>query len=225
MVAYRCGRWAAVVVLAATSVLWAKPVMAQRSSLYQQNEQGYVPLATSSLTYREVKPPQKIDRHSLITIVVIESSQSTNSGEFDGRKNATIDATLKNWVELDGLNLKPAPQANGDPRATGTYTNQYRAEGEIETRQALKFNITAEVVDIRPNGILVVEAYKRIEHDDDVFEAWLTGMVRPQDIDPRNRVTSDALASPQITVKSSGHVRDSYRRGWLHRLYDRFAPF
>lgn len=221
-------RWKSQVLAAASWALvaaWAGDTFAQRSSLYQRNDAGIVPLATSSLTYREVLPPRKIQLHDLITIVVIESSQSTNSGEFDGRKNSSFDATLKNWIELDGLNAKPAPQPNGDPRITGTYNNQYRAEGELETRQALKFNITAEVVDIRPNGILVVEAYKSIQHDEDGFEAWLTGMVRPQDIDPRNRVTSDALGSPQIKVKSSGHVRDSYKRGWLHKLYDRFAPF
>jgi flagellar L-ring protein precursor FlgH len=201
------------------------PGFAQQASLYQRDENGAIPLATSSLTYRQIQPPKKIEPHDLVTIVVIESSQSLATGEFEGRKNASVDATLKSWIELDGLNLKPAPQEDGDPRVNGTYVNQYRAEGELETRQALKFNITAEVVDIRPNGNLVLEATKRVQQDDEIWEASIIGIVRPEDIDPRNRVTSDALAKPMIYVRSAGHVRDSYRRGWLHRLYDRFAPF
>jgi flagellar L-ring protein precursor FlgH len=196
-----------------------------RSSLYQRNEQGAIPLATSSLTYREVMPPKEIGLHSLITIVVIESSQIINEGEFDGKKNASFDAQLKSWIELDGLNLKPAPQADGDPRANGTFNNQFRAEGEIEQRQAIKFNIQAEVVDIRPNGNLVIEARKRLQNNDEITEAALTGIIRREDIDPRNRVTSDAIANAQIFFNTSGHVRDSYKRGWLHKLYDRFAPF
>jgi flagellar L-ring protein precursor FlgH len=177
------------------------------------------------LTYREVKPPREIQEHDLIKIVVVESSTSVSSGEFDGRKNASIDAQLKSFIELDGLNLKPAPQADGDPRVNGTYNNQYRAEGELETRQALKFNITAEVVDILPNGNLVLEASKRVQHDDETWEASIIGIVRPEDIDPNHRVTSDALAKTMLYVRSAGHVRDSYRRGWIHKLYDRFAPF
>jgi flagellar L-ring protein precursor FlgH len=218
-------RTTAIVLSIAAVCSSSRPALAQRSSLIERNEQGAVPLATTSLTYREVLPPRKIQLHDLITIVVIESSQSLNSGEFDGRKNALINAQLKDWVELDGLNLKAAPQENGDPRANGTYNTQYRAEGELETQQALKFTITAEVVDIRPNGVLVLEATKRVQHDDDIWEASVIGMVRPEDIDPRNRVTSDALAMPKITLRSAGHVRDSYRRGWLHKLYDRLAPF
>jgi flagellar L-ring protein precursor FlgH len=205
--------------------LVAHRATAQRSSLYQRNNEGVIPLATSSLTYREVLPPKEIKLHDIVIIVVVESSQSINTGEFDGKKNASIDAQLKSWIELDGLNLKPAPQPDGDPRANGIYNTQFRAEGELETRQALKFNIAAEVVDIRPNGNLVLEARKRIQENDEILEASVTGIVRREDIDPRNRITSDAIAQVQVFRRTVGHVRDAYKRGWLHRLYDRFAPF
>jgi flagellar L-ring protein FlgH len=211
--------------IAASAAYPGTAAHAQRSSLYARNEQGMIPLASASLTYREVPPPREIKLHDIVTIVVIESSQSTNKSKFDGKKNASIDAQLKSWIELDGLNLKPAPQADGDPRANGTYNTQYKAEGNLETKQALKFNISATVVDIRPNGNLVLEARKSVKDDDEGFEAWLTGIVRREDIDPRNRVTSDAIAELSVGRTTVGHVRDSYRRGWLHKLYDRFAPF
>lgn len=199
--------------------------LAQRSSLYKRDEHGAIPLAATSLTYREVFPPREIKLNDLVTVVVIESSQLITEGEFDGRKNASIDAQLKSWVELDGLNLRPAPQPDGDPRANGVYNTQFRAEGELETREALKFNITARVVDIRPNGNLVLEARKRVQIDDEIWENSLTGIVRREDIDPRNRITSDAIAELSIHRRTVGHVRDSYKRGWLHRVYDRIAPF
>ena len=114
-------KWRGILTIALAA--WLAPtsnsVMAQRSSLYKRNEQGVIPLASSSLTYREVIPPREIKLHDIVTIVVIESSQSINKGEFDGKKNASIDAQLKSWIELDGLNLKPAPQPDGDPRANG----------------------------------------------------------------------------------------------------------
>jgi flagellar L-ring protein precursor FlgH len=213
------------IVVGAVAAMSSTVALAQRSSLYQRNEQGAIPLASASLTYREVLPPSEIKLNDLVTIVVIEASQSLNSGEFDGRKTSSIDAQLKSWIELDGLNIKPAPQENGDPRANGTYNNQFRAEGEIETRQALKFNITARVVDIRPNGNLVLEARKRVQDDDEILEASVSGVVRREDVDPRNRVTSDALAELSVYRRTVGHVRDAYKRGWLHRLYDRVAPF
>src|SRR5688572_23485244 len=122
--------------VAAWAALSSAQALAQRSSLYQRNEHGVIPLSTSSLTYRQVLPPQEIKLMDLVTIVVIERSQSINEGEFNGKKNASIDAQLKSWIELDGLNLKPAPQADGDPRANGIYNTQFRADGELETRHS-----------------------------------------------------------------------------------------
>ncbi len=198
---------------------------AQRSSLYQRDERGGIPLATSSLTYREILPPREIKLNDLVTVIVIESSQLISEGEFDGKKNLSLNAVLSNWVELNGLSLKPAPQIDGSPQATGTYNSQVRANGELETREALKFNITARVVDIRPNGNLVIEARKRVQLDDEIWENALTGIVRREDVDPRNRITSDAIAELSINRRTVGHVRDSYRRGWLNKWYDKWAPF
>jgi flagellar L-ring protein FlgH len=199
--------------------------LAQNSSLYARDKNGLIPLATSSFTYREVLPPREIKLNDLVTVVVIESSQLISEGEFDGRKNASFDAQLKSWIELNGLDLKPAPQRDGDPRANGTLNSIFRAEGELETREALKFNITARVVDIRPNGNLVIEARKRVRIDDEIWENSLTGVVRREDVDPRNRITSDAVAELNIERRTLGHVRDSYKRGWLQKAYNRFAPF
>lgn len=211
---------------AALAVLGADPLHAQTSSLYQRDkESGHITLANSSLIYREVLPPREIKLNDLVTVVVIESSQLISEGEFDGRKRESLDADLQNWIALDGLNIGPAPQNNGNPRATGLYNSQFRAEGQLETREALKFSITARVVDIRPNGNLVLEARKQIKIDDEIWENSLTGIVRREDVDPRNRVTSDAIAELSINRRTVGHVRDSYRRGWLNKLYDRFSPF
>jgi len=206
-------------------VQFAEVAVAQRSSLYQRDERGGIPLASSSLTYREILPPREIKLNDLVTVIVIESSQLISEGEFDGRKNLSLSAVLSDWVELNGLSLKPAPQIDGDPTVDGTYNSQFRANGEIETREALKFNITARVVDIRPNGNLVIEARKRVQLDDEIWENALTGIVRREDVDPRNRITSDAVAELSINRRTVGHVRDSYRRGWLTKWYDRWSPF
>ena len=94
----------------------AEYCLAQTSSLYARDKNNLIPLSTSSLTYREVLPPREIKLNDLVTVVVIESSQLISEGEFDGRKNASFDAQLKSWIELNGLDLKPAPQRDGDPR-------------------------------------------------------------------------------------------------------------
>ena len=64
-----------------------------------------------------------------------------------------------------------------------------------------------------------------MRNNDEVLEAWVAGIVRREDISPSNRVTSNAIADLMVDMGSRGHVRDAYKRGWLHRFYDRFALF
>lgn len=85
--------------------------------------------------------------------------------------------------------------------------------------------MTARIVDIRPNGNLVLEARKTMRVDDELVENSLTGTVRAEDIPPNNVVLSEKLAELSINRRTVGHVRDSYKRGWLTRFWDGVNPF
>lgn len=50
------------------------------------------------------------------------------------RKNAIYDAVLANWIQLDGLSLKPAAQADGDPTVKGSTNQTFRQFNRADTR-------------------------------------------------------------------------------------------
>ena len=101
----------------ALAIGWQSPAWAQSSSLYQRDQQGHISLPSSSLTYRETAPPREIKLNDLVSVIVIESSQLISEGEFTGRKNLNLIASLREWFEFDGLNVTTAPLANGEPTA------------------------------------------------------------------------------------------------------------
>ena len=82
-----------------------------------------------------------------------------------------------------------------------------------------------EVVDVRPNGNLVLEAHKHVQQNNEIFDASLSGVVRRQDVLPNNTVLSEDVAELSIFKKEQGHIRDSWRRGWLWLFMDRHKPF
>lgn len=183
-------------------------------------------LSDASMIYHQLPPPRQIVKHDLVTVRVDKKAVMTSEGEVQRRKTGLYDAVLADWVALKGLlELKAAPQADGDPRVQGQLNQLYRAEGELETREALAFDITAEVVDIRPNGLLVMEAHDSFRVNNEVWEYSLSGVCRPEDIDPGNVILSKHIAHLQVWKRERGHVRDSYRRGWFARWFDTFNPF
>ena len=200
-------------------------VHAQNSSLYRQElPAGAGPpvmLQNGSWTYRKPPPPRQVRVHDIISIRVDERSQSFSEGEADRRKVASYEAVLEDWLKLNGIrSIKPAQQSDGDPSIKGSINQLYRAEGEVESRESVKFDIAAEIVDIRPNGNLVLEAHRIIRNNDQTWEYSLNGVCRREDIGPNNVLLSQDIAELSLLKRERGSVRDSYRRGWLLRLMD-----
>jgi flagellar L-ring protein precursor FlgH len=220
------------------TALAASSAFAQESSLFRQPFSGdyggefgsgfggEVRLPEASMIYHQLPPPRKIGEHDLITVRVDKKAVMAAEGEVQTRKTGLYDALLADWIALKGLlEVKPAPQSDGDPRVRGQLNEQYRAQTDLETRESLAFDITAEVVDIRPNGLLVLEAHDTFRNNEEVWEYSLSGVCRPEDIDPGNVILSKYISQLHVWKRERGQVRDSYRRGWLTRWFQTFNPF
>ena len=201
---------------------------AQSGSLYgSPDRRRPLTLAGVDLTYIPAPEPKQLKLNDLVTVLVDEKSQVISEGEMDRKKKASFKAALKDWIVLDYANLavRPDPQTPGDPKIDGQWDNKYKAQADFESRDAIKFNIAARIVDIRPNGNLVVEGRRSIRNNEEAWEISLTGVIRPKDVLPNNTVQSENVAEMRIHKRESGHVRDGYRRGWLLEWLDRYQPF
>lgn len=182
-------------------------------------------LSEVSWTYRAPAAPRVLKLRDIIVVIVDEKTQVISEGEVDRRKTANAAWTLKDWVLLKGLSLIPDPQSRGDPKISGQVEQRFRAEGDFQSRGAMKFRIACEVVDIRPNGTLVIEGRRWLRNNDEIWEISLLGTVRPEDVLPNNTVLSENVANLRVYKREIGQVRDSYRRGWFTRLFDNYQPF
>jgi flagellar L-ring protein FlgH len=221
----------ALLTAAIASAKWFVPdvACAQNSSLYKQDipaSQGKpLTLQGTSWLYQKVDPPKEIKLHDIVTVIVDEKNQLISEGQVQRRRTAQYDAQLKNWIQFDGLNLEASNPSDGLPRATGNLNVQNQAQMELETRGALLFRIAATVVDIRPNGTMVIEARRNVHNNEERWEENLTGIIRREDILPNNTILSEDIAELSIFKRELGHVRDGYKRGWFTYWFDRFSPF
>lgn len=149
-----------------------------------------------------------------------------SDGELRRRKDAKYDARLKDWIILDGLrSVRPSPQTEGEPRMRGELKSDYRALGELETSESLAFNLACEVVDIRPNGNLVLEGRSMIVINEERWSYVVTGICRPEAIGPDNVVLSRDIINLDVRKVETGSVATSYQRGWFQKLFDLIQPF
>jgi flagellar L-ring protein precursor FlgH len=189
---------------------------------------GQLTLENSSFMYRKLPPEseyRELQINDIITVLVDYRASMLSEGDTESRKRASLNAVLADWLAFDGKDLYPAPQDRGDLSIDGSLNSQYRAESEMELRENLTFRIAAAVVDIRPNGNLVIEARREIQINEEVWMQSLTGVVRRQSIGPDRTVRSDEVAELRIKKSEKGFINDAYTRGWFTRWYDRWKPF
>ena len=170
--------------------------------------------------------PKTLLKHDLVTIIVSEQSEFSSDGTTDTKKDVGFDAKLEQFPSINFANFALENAiGNITPQLKASASRDYKGNGTVDRKDTFITRIQAEVVDVKPNGTLVLQARSRIVTDEEEQLLVLTGICRVQDITPDNTVLSSQLYDKDVRKKHSGAVRDATKRGWVPRLLDWANPF
>jgi len=169
--------------------------------------------------------PKTAKKHDIITIVIDEQSTFSSNGTTDLKKTSDLDAQLNSFVQLGtGMKLTGITPTVA-PEVKGSTARDSHGEAVVDRTDQFTGRISAVVLDVKPNGNLVLQATKSIKTDDEQQEFILVGTCRVEDVTAANTVLSTQLADLSLTKNHSGAVRDTTKRGLLPRLLDFVNPF
>lgn len=198
-----------------------------RASLLAAPEPDRAKMSTASFFYVPEPQPRTLKKHDLVTIIIREESEISSDASTELKKEMNVDAAVDEWVKLQLSNFALQGGAQGDnpPSVKFGANRDFKGEGSVDRTDSFLTRITAEVVDVKPNGTFVIQARKRIKHDEEEQEYVLTGNCRGSDVTPDNTVMSWQISDLQITTTHEGAIRDSTKRGLVPRLLDLLNPF
>jgi flagellar L-ring protein precursor FlgH len=177
-------------------------------------------LRFSPLAVRKPEP-EKLRVNDLVTIIVRESKTVTTDGKMQTKKDWSVDSELTKWIRFSDVHgLVPAMQLEGKPAILFDWKNDYKGDGQYDRKDELITRVTARIIDVKPNGNLVLEARDEITVDSEGYIIALTGECRSRDITPQNTVLSTQITNRTIDVQHRGVVRDATKRGKIQRLID-----
>jgi flagellar L-ring protein FlgH len=168
----------------------------------------------------------EVKEHDLVTIVIKETSKASTSLETEYEKDfeAKLDIAkafnIKATKGGKSLSYEPLTATSKKPELDISAGRKHEGEASIKHSETFEARITAEVIEVLPNGTLMLEARKRVTIGEERSELILTGRIRPQDIQSGNTVDSDRVADSHIQYRPKGAAADTNKRGWLHRLFD-----
>jgi len=156
----------------------------------------------------------------LVTIVVSERASAVASGST---KTSRTSSAKNSITALAG----PTKAAGILANLTGL-SGESKLDGQGTTTRdtTLTTSLSARVVQVLPNGYLVVEGTKNVQVDGEHQLISVHGVIRPSDITTANTVTSTRLAELEVRINGKGVVNDAtHRPFFLYRLLLGVLPF
>jgi flagellar L-ring protein precursor FlgH len=158
--------------------------------------------------------------HDVVSVVVTESLAASTDGQVKNSRSSSANSGL---TSLFGK-LKTS---NNLQNLLGmTASSGLTAQGQSTTNSSLSTTFGAEVVDVLPNGMLVVQATRQLTFSQQTQLIQLRGLVRPEDVSAQNQVLSTAMTDLELEVTGKGIVNDStYRQNPVVRFLEKLLVF
>lgn len=147
----------------------------------------------------------------LVTIVISESQDVKNEESSDMTKSTNLKYQIANFdLKPNAFGTLPAVEASSDDGLKGTAN--YKKKGTFTAR------LTAVVVDVLPNGNLVVNGRREIRIDKETKLIEFSGVLRRYDISADNTIPSELVANAKVSYVGTGPLTDSTNRKGLGAL-------
>lgn len=101
----------------------------------------------------------------------------------------------------------------------------FKGDGQTSRAGELQGTLAVRVKKELPNGDLYIEGTKVVMINNEEYHLYISGLLRPSDIEMDNSVPSSLLADAQVEFTGRGDVADTVERGWLTKFLDWINPF
>lgn len=151
----------------------------------------------------------------IVTVTVQEQTSVKNQEKVQRTNDSSLAARLESY------NLTANTFTNGDlPKVDVRKSSQFNGEAKQDSGSEVRASIACVVVDVQPNGNLVIAGTRSVTVNDETRTLKISGLVRPLDVAPTNTVSSAQVADARISITGEGGNTRQVTRGPVGALFD-----
>ncbi len=151
-------------------------------------------------------------------IVTIRLEEQTRASKSAGTKIAKESAVTVQEPTIFGSWIKGLAE-NAGLSSSLDGESEFSGKAESSQSNSLSGTVSAMVAEVLPNGLLLIQGEKWLNLNRGEEYLRVSGLVRPEDIDSENSVSSLKLADARIAYSGTGDFADSNKAGWLTRFF------
>lgn len=161
----------------------------------------------------------------VLTVQVVEEAKAKKSASTSTSRESGTDAKMGAMLGLGTSILTANPNMGSEIAVGASTSNDFTGEGETLREGTLTTTLTVRVMQVLPNGHLVISGSRTLKVNNEVQLLGLRGVVDPRDISVDNTIISTKIAEAQIEFFGQGVLGDKQHPGWLQRGMDWLWPF
>lgn len=215
---------ATLVLLSGCASLYPEPQSAVHQPMSIRPETRPQALASNGSIYQAtVARPLFEDRRArhvgdTITINLVERNTAQKSANANATRGSSISA---NVGPMAGVPLK---SLNGLELEAGS-DSEFTGQGGAAANNVFNGTITVTVIDVYPNGNLLVSGEKLVAINQGNEYIRFSGVINPNNVTAANTVQSTQVADARMEYRGSGFINESNTMGWLQRFFVAVLPF
>lgn len=168
--------------------------------------------------------------HDIVFVNVVEDATATQTAETELERSSALDYGILNLLgrENEWNTINDDDATDGvDPAhlIRANTSNDFEGEGETLRRGNLTARVSAQVVEVFPNGNMRIHGTQVVTINGENQLLTVAGIARPFDIAADNSIDSSRLAEARIEYTGRGVMSDVQRPGWGSRLLSWVWPF
>lgn len=179
--------------------------------------------ATGSLFQNASYRPGFEDRRAraigdTVTVQIVENVTASQKSTSTVNRSSSIDskATALPFSSVEAL---------GKLGVGASTNNAFSGKGGTESANTFAGSITATVIEVQPNGHLVVAGEKQIGVNQNVDVLRFSGTIDPRLVQPGSVISSTQVANVRVESRGRGAQGEAQTVGWLSRFFLSFQPF
>jgi flagellar L-ring protein FlgH len=162
----------------------------------------------------------------ILTVVVTINDQAQIANETKRSRNNADTANASNIFGFeDKLNKLLPSDVNPASLLSTASTVSNDGKGTIARQEQIDLQLAAEIIQVLPNGNLVIKGKQQVGVNFDLRELTISGIIRPQDISSTNSISYNQIAEARIEYGGKGSITDVQQPRYGEQLLDIIMPF
>ena len=153
-----------------------------------------------------------------MTIAISEANTASTKSNTNVSKTSAVNASVPTVSGLPGKSLQGLA-------LDASSSNTLAGKGDAAANNVFTGTITVTVIEVLPNGNLLVSGEKQVSIGTGTEYIRISGIVNPYFINAANTISSGNVADARIEYKEAGVISEAQVMGWLSRFFLSFLPF